>query len=228
LLAAVLTCVITGIWSGAQIYLAQLSWPDWSSFTSGLNTEAARNNSLDTAIMTVAHRVGGPALDMCLTFVLLLASIGSGITAQIGASRLLYGMGRDGIIPKKIFGHLDKKHSSPNYNVIIIGILTLLIALFFNYEECARLINFGAFFAFMAVNIASIREYFFRKEKKTFKSFLINFLPAGIGFIICLFIWLNLPARTFIIGGSWMIAGIIYLAIKTKGFQKQTPVITFF
>ncbi len=154
LLAAVLTCVITGVWSGAQIYLAQLSWPDWSSFTHG-------------------------------------------------------------------------KYSTPNYNIIMIGIIALLSSLFFNYEECASLINFGAFFAFMAVNIASIREYYFRKEKKTFKSFLINFLPAGIGFIICLFIWLNLPARTFIIGGSWMIAGIIYLAIKTKGFQKQTPVITF-
>ncbi len=227
LLAAVLTCIITGIWSGAQIYLAQLSWPDWTSFTSGLNTEAARNNSLDTAIMTVAHRVGGSVLDMSLTFVLLIGSIGSGITAQIGASRLLYGMGRDGIIPKKIFGHLDKKHSSPNYNVIIIGILTLLIALFFNYEECARLINFGAFFAFMAVNLASIREYYLKKEKKTVKSFLINFLPAGIGFFICLIIWLNLPLKTFIIGGSWMIAGIAYLALRTKGFQKQTPLITF-
>jgi hypothetical protein len=59
------------------------------------------------------------------------------------------------------------------------------------------------------------------------KSFFINFLPAGIGFIICLFIWLNLPARTFMIGGAWMLTGIIYLAIRTKGFKKQTPVITF-
>ena len=227
LLAAVLTCVITGVWSGAQIYLAQLSWPDWSSFTHGLTSNEARNNALDTAIMSVAYRIGGSVLDISLTVVLLVASIGSGITAQIGASRLLYGMGRDGIIPKKFFGHLDKKYSTPNYNIIMIGIIALLSSLFFNYEECASLINFGAFFAFMAVNIASIREYYFRKEKKTFKSFLINFLPAGIGFIICLFIWLNLPARTFIIGGSWMIAGIIYLAIKTKGFQKQTPVITF-
>ena len=226
LLAAVLTCVITGIWSGAQIYLAQLSWPDWSSFTSGLDTEAARNNALDTAIMTVARRVGGSLLDIALTVVLLLASVGSGITAQIGASRLLYGMGRDGVIPRAIFGHLDKKHSSPDYNVMIIGILTLVSALFFNYEECARLINFGAFFAFMAVNIASIREYYFMIGKKTIKSFLINFLPGALGFLTCLIIWLNLPAKTFIIGGGWMAAGIIYLAIRTKGFQKQIPVIS--
>jgi amino acid transporter len=47
MLAAVLTCLITGVWSGAQIYLAQLSWPDWASYTQGLTTGAARNSALD-------------------------------------------------------------------------------------------------------------------------------------------------------------------------------------
>ena len=177
--------------------------------------------------MTVAHRVGGHVLDMSLTIVLLLASVGSGITAQIGASRLLYGMGRDGIIPKKIFGHIDKHYFVPNYNIIIIGIITLLGSLLFNYEECARLINFGAFFAFMAVNIASIREYYFKAKKRTMSTFFLHFLPAAIGFFMCLLIWLNLPAKTFIIGGGWMIVGIIFLAFQTKGFRKQTPIITF-
>jgi amino acid transporter len=227
LLAAVLTCVITGVWSGAQVYLAQLSWPDWQSFTQGLATESAKNDALDTAIMSVAHRVGGYALDISLTIVLLVADIGSGITALTGASRLLFGMGRDGIIPKRFFGHLDPKYSTPNYNIILIGLITLISSFFFNYEECARLINFGAFFAFMAVNIASMREYFFKAAEKTFKGFLVNFLPAFIGFCICLFIWLNLPAKTFIIGGTWMLAGIVYLGVWTRGFRKPTPVISF-
>jgi len=161
LLAAVLTCVITGIWSGAQVYLAQLSWPDWNSFTVGLQTNAARNNALDTAIMNVAHRVGGLTLDVSLTIVLMLASVGSGITGQIGASRLLYGMGRDGAIPRKFFAHLDKKHFTPDYNIMMIGMITLLSAVLLNFEECARLINFGAFFAFMGVNIASVRKHYF-------------------------------------------------------------------
>ena len=227
LIAAVLTCLITGIWSGAQIYLAQLSWPDWASFTQGFANDAARNNALDTAIMTVADRVGGSLLDGSLSFILLLGSIGSGVAGQLGASRLLYGMGRDGVIPKKIFGYLDKKHSSPDYNILIVGSLALLGAIFLNYEEAARLINFGAFFAFMGVNIASIREYFFKAEEKTINGFLIDFLPAGLGFLFCMIIWINLPLKTFIIGGSWMMAGIIYLAVHTKGFRKKTVMIDF-
>ena len=227
LLAAVITCVITGIWSGAQVYLAQVSWPDWASFTRGVTDEAARTNALDTAIMSVANRVGGTVLDASLSFILLLGSVGSGVTGQIGASRLLYGMGRDGVIPKRIFGHLDKKHSGPSYNVMVVGILALIGAILLNYEDCARLINFGAFFAFMGVNIASMREYYLKSNEKTVKSFLRNFLPPCIGFLFCLIIWLNLPAKTFIIGGSWMLIGIIYLAVSTKGFRKSTVMIDF-
>jgi putrescine importer len=227
LLAAVLTCLITGLWSGAQVYLAQLAWPDWTSFTAGLTDEAAKNNALDTAIMSVANRIGGTVLDASLSFVLLIGSVGSGVTGQIGASRLLYGMGRDGVIPRKIFGHLDRKYSSPSYNVIIVGALALLGATLLNYQECANLINFGAFFAFMGVNLSSLRTYFIQSEDKSAKSFLINFLPPAIGFLFCLVIWLNLPLKTFIIGGSWMLAGIVYLAIKTKGFRKEMIMINF-
>ncbi len=221
LIAAVLTCLITGIWSGAQIYLAQLAYPDWASLTQGITNMTEKNNALDTAILAVANRVGGPLLDGSLSFILLLGSFGSGSAGQLGASRLLYGMGRDGVIPKKIFGHIDSKHSSPNYNILIVGILALLGASMLKMEEAARLINFGAFFAFMGVNLASIREHFFSSEKKSVKCFLLDFLPAGIGFIFCLIIWINLPLKTFIIGGSWMIAGIIYLAIKSHGFKEN-------
>ncbi|BBE16149.1 importer [Aquipluma nitroreducens] len=227
LIAAVMTCLITGIWSGAQVYLAQISWPDWTSFTNGLTDDAARNNALDTAIMSVAHRAGGPLLDGLLSAILLVGSVGSGITGQLGAGRLLYGMGRDNVIPKKIFGHLGKKTAVPSYNVLFVGGLALFGALLLNYEECARLINFGAFFAFMGVNIASMREYYFKADVKTAKGFFQDFLPPAIGFVICLIIWLNLPLNTFLIGGGWMLIGTIYLTIRTKGFRKATVMMDF-
>lgn len=227
MIAAMMTCLITGIWSGAQVYLAQVSWPDWASFTGGITDPAARNNALDTAIMAVANRVGGPLLDGSLSVILLVGSIGSGITGQMGAARLLYGMGRDSVIPRKIFGHLGKKSATPTYNVLFIGVLAFLGALLLNYEECARLINFGAFFAFMGVNIAAMRAYYLKAKEKTLKLFFSGFLPPAIGFMVSLIIWLNLPVKTFIIGGGWMLAGIIYLAIRTGGFRKPTVMMDF-
>jgi putrescine importer len=226
LLAAVLTCLITGIWSGAQVYLAQISWPDWASFTRGAAGEAARTRALDTAIMAVAKRIGGGGLDAGLSLVLLVGSIGSGVTGQIGAARLLYGMGRDRVLPRKFFAHLDVKHAAPSRNVLFIGALTLIGAAALNYEESARLINFGAFLAFIGVNLACIREYYF-KGPRTIRSFLLNFLTPAVGAAVCLVIWKSLPLKTFIVGGLWMTAGIVYLLIRTSGFRKPMVMTDF-
>jgi hypothetical protein len=111
--------------------------------------------------------------------------------------------------------------------VLLVGGQALIGALLLNYEEGARLINFGAFFAFMGVNIASIREYYIKPKVKTAKGFFQDLLPPAIGFVICLIIWLNLPLKTFIIGGSWMITGIIYHAIRSNGFRKATVMMDF-
>jgi ABC-type methionine transport system permease subunit len=110
---------------------------------------------------------------------------------------------------------------------MLIGVLALIGAYSLKYEECARLINFGAFLAFMGVNLAVIREYFFKSEDRSVRNFFLNFLPPSIGFVICLIIWLNLPLKTFIIGGSWMLAGILYLAIRTRGFRQRMVMIDF-
>lgn len=227
MLAAVLTCVITGIWSGAQVFLAQAAWPDWQTFTAGAVDEAARNNALDTAIMAVANRVGGDLLDHVLSFTLIVGSIGSGVTGQVGAARLLYGMGRDGVLPKKFFGYLDPRRANPSRNLWLVGMLALAGAAFLNYEECARLINFGAFLAFMGVNLASVREHFLRNPEKGLKSICLNLLPGTIGFAFCLLIWCNLPLKTFVLGGVWMAIGLIYLAVRTKGFREEIALSVF-
>ena len=181
-------------------------------------------HELEKAIIGVANVVGGHVLEVTLTFILLIGSIGSGVTGQVGAARVMYGMGRDNMLPKKFFGHLDKKHAGPSYNIMLIGVIVLIGANTLSYDKCAHLINFGAFLAFMLVNAASIREYYFKAEQKTVKSFFKNFLPPAVGIIACFFIWQSLPRLTFIIGGLWTLVGILYLAIKSKGFQEVPEV----
>jgi len=227
LLAAVLTCLITGLWSGSQVFLAQVAWPDWQSITAGLADDAARNNALDTAIMSVANRVGGAWLDAVLSFTLIVGSVGSGVTGMAGAARLLFGMGRDGVLPARFFAHLDPATAEPSRNVVLIGILSLAGALVLDYQACAQLINFGAFLAFMGVNAAAIRECFVRESNHGLKAAARDLAPPLIGFIFCLTIWLNLPGTTFLFGGSWMVVGVFYLAWRTKGFRNKVEIQAF-
>jgi amino acid transporter len=210
LVATVLVCLFTGVFGGLQVYLAQRVWPDYTSF-----------GNLETAFMDVAHRVGGNLLFHALALILIVANLGSGLSAQAGLSRLLFGMGRDNVLPRKFFAHLDEKHKTPTFNIWFIGILTFLGSLLLNYERTAELINFGAFLAFMGVNAATIRQYYFTAQPGHQRSFFRDALIPFLGFAFCLVIFLSLPISAKLLGASWFVVGLLYAAIKTKGFRNS-------
>ncbi len=156
LLATVLVCLFTGVFGGLEVYLAQRAWP-------GFHFE-----NVTGAFMDVCQRVGGQWLFLSMTAVTVLAAAGSALTGGLGAARLLFGMGRDNVVPRKIFGHLDPKRNTPNYNIWIIGILAfgggaLLAMGGHGYENAANLLNFGAFVAFMGVNFATFWQFGVRR-----------------------------------------------------------------
>jgi hypothetical protein len=51
-------------------------------------------------------------------------------------------------------------------------------------------------------------------------------LPAG-GFMMCLVFWIGLPSRAKIVGGAWLLAGLVYSAYKTRGFREQPLLFDF-
>jgi len=203
LLATVLTCLVIGILSAIEVYAAQLLWPASEPF-----------KDIDTAFTFVAGRAWAPMFAI-LGFTLLVANFGSGMGAQLGAARLLYGMGRSKALPQSFFGAIDPKRHVPRNNVIFVGVVALIGAFLISYGLGAEMLNFGALIAFMGVNLAAFMRYFVRSEQKKFT----NFLPPVAGFLICLLLWLNLSRPAKIVGAIWMGVGIAFGAVKTRGFR---------
>jgi amino acid transporter len=203
--ATVFTCLLTGILASLEVYFGQLIWPGFSDFP-----------DVDTAFAHVAGRAGGSVLFQIVNFSLLVASIGSGAGAQLGAARLLYGMGRDDAIPKRFFGAIEPKRRIPRNNVLFLGALSVAGAFLISYQLAAELLNFGAFIAFMGVNIAAFTRYWLRDRERTWS----NFLPPLLGFAICFYIWLNLRWTAKLAGACWLLFGILWGAIRTRGFRR--------
>jgi amino acid transporter len=196
LLATVGTCLFIGILSAIEVYAAQLVWPSHTPFPDSM---------VDTAYVFVAKRVGGMFLFHLLNATLLIANMGSGMAAQFGAARLLYGMGRANALPRRLFGAIDAKSGIPRNNVLIVGACTLLGAFAMTYESGAELLNFGAFIAFMGVNAAAFLHYKFRSSEKVF-------LPATmplLGFVVSAFIWANLNHKAQWLGLAWILVGLL-------------------
>ena len=201
LLATVLTCLITGVLASAEVYVAQLVWPTYHDFP-----------DVDTAFVHVAGRAGGVALLQLVNFSLVVATIGSGTGAQLGAARLLYSMGRDNAIPRRFFGVVEPKRSIPQNNVLFLGALTLAGAFVMSFQLAAELLNFGAFIAFMGVNLAALTHYYVRSARKQLR----YLAPPVLGFVTCFFIWWGLGSTAKLAGGIWLAFGILYGAIRMK------------
>jgi putrescine importer len=204
LLATVLTCVVIGLLSAIEVYVAQLIWPASQHFP-----------DVDTAYVWVAGRAWKPLFTV-VGLTLLLANFGSGMGAQLGAARLLFGMGRSNALPKSFFGVVDAKHRVPRNNVFFVGGIVLIGAFFLSYGLGAEMLNFGALIAFMGVNAAALLRYFVRAQEKK----VWNFIPPVVGFVICLALWVSLSRPAMIVGSIWMIAGIAFGVWKTRWFRE--------
>jgi len=216
LLATVVVCLLTGIFSTIQVYLGQRVWPDWTTYPNE-----------ETAFLDVSKRVGGMLLFHGMAAMLIAASFAGALSAQAGAARLLFGMGRDNVFPKSIFGYLDPKRHNPSRNIWIIGASVFAGALLLSYERGAQVLNFGAFLSFMGVNAAAARQFYFLGVEGRKRKLLQDAILPSLGFIFCFGIWVNLPWPAKLIGGAWLLAGIIYAAARTRGFREKPVMLDF-
>ncbi len=221
LVATVLVCLVTGVLGGTEAYLGQRVWPNWHMFI-----------ELDTAFMDICRRVGGVPLFEAMGAILIVACLGSGLTGALGAARLLFGMGRDGVLPRKFFAHLHRDTNTPTYSLLLIGALAYAGAVSLNYignayEHAGEMLNFGAFLAFMGVNSSTFWYFSIVQRRERRRRLLGDVVLPLIGFAFCALIWLNLNIVAKIAGGAWFGVGFLYIAISTGGFRTAPKTIDF-
>jgi amino acid transporter len=206
--ATVAVCIFQGLICILTVYLAALVWPDFKTFP-----------SVDTAILDIATVIGGRLMFGALTFVLLVAGLASALTGQAGASRLLLGMGRDGIVSSRVFAKIDPKTSTPVRGIIVMGIVALIGSLTFRFQLAVELLNFGALTGFILVNLSVVNHYYFRERLRSGWQTIQNLVFPLLGTLVCSFLWFNLTNKAKLAGFGWLALGVIYLAILTHGFR---------
>jgi amino acid transporter len=212
LLAPAMVCLFTGLFCGFEIYIAQQVWPDYNSFP-----------NVETAFFDVSARVGGSLLSNTFAAVLCIGCLGTCLAGQAGAARLLYAMGRDNVLPRKLFSHVNVKTAIPDFNIILVGGLTVIISLIISYQGAAELLNFGAFLGFIGVNLAAFRQFYLLRPPGQKRNLFSDAVVPFLGFGVCFAIWISLPMPAKIVGTIWLLTGIVFLLIKTRGL-KEKPV----
>jgi amino acid transporter len=207
--ATVLVCVLQTVICFVIVYLGAIVWPAAKPFA-----------NVETAILDVSRVMGGEMLFWVTTFVLLVAGVASSLTSQAGASRLLYGMGRDGLLPRRIFAELHPKYATPSRSIYLMGAVSFFGALMIGFQLVVELVNFGAFVGFILVNLSVVGHYYVRERLRSRLYFWTNLIMPVLGAAVCIFVWMSLSASAKTLGFIWLAAGLFYLAGITRGFRR--------
>ena len=127
------------------------------------------------------------------------------IVSTAAGARLLYGMGRDRVIPRGFFAKVNKGFKTPHYNILLIMTIELVVGQLSSLDTIANIINFGAICAFSILNFGVfyqlIRQYK-TSEGSTLKKVVAITIPL-LGVISMLVLIILMQRLTLIIGFTW-------------------------
>ncbi|WP_255298464.1 APC family permease [Brevibacillus dissolubilis] len=206
--AAVLSCVATTLVFIPQVYFAILVIPDFNSF-----------QSPDTAFFEVATAVGGPFLATIVTLVIAISGISTALAGQASASRVLFGMGRDRVLPG-FLAILHPKHKTPMYAILVMGVLGYIGSILIDLNTLFLITVFGALVGFICVNLSVFTEYFIKRKERTGMGLITNLLFPLIGLIVCGYILYGMDTIGKMVGIGWLVIGALFLAATTGGFKR--------
>ena len=215
--AVLLSILIIGMIFIVITFFCGVAYPDYTKL------------NVDTAFLDIVSFVGGKLLTL-LTTITLVLSFGVATTqaSQAAVARILFAMGRDGILPKPL-GYINAKYRTPAVATVVVGILITPIAMFCDLGLISTMVSFGALFGFILLNIATIWKFFLqdkeRRQKNVGKNFLLYFLFPAIGLGITTWIFLNLGIVAHTVGFLWLGIGFFYLAAVTKAFRRPVPLL---
>lgn len=210
--ATVLVAIFCAVIFVTVAYLAQLVWPDFSSLPRDVG-----------AVLVISAAIGGEPFRMFIFLIMIVAGLSCALASQVSAARLMYGMGRDGVLPRKFFSYVSKTHQIPTYNLLLIGLVSLVLAFYMNFEKAAQVLNYGAFLGFFAVNLSVLFEYVLRRRPEIFGlwEFTRFVIMPVFGMIVIFWIFRSLEPGVIWWVTAWMLFGITYYAIITRGFRKS-------
>lgn len=143
-------------------YAAHLAYPVWQNFA----------NEPDTASLVVIGKVGEISKigsEFMVNFFLaayLTGVLASAMTAQTSVSRIFFAMGREGVLPKKIFYRLHKRFHTPHLSILFVATFSLF-SLIITLDLVVSMISFGALMSFTFVNLCVIKSYLYKRKSLT-------------------------------------------------------------
>ena len=134
------------------------------------------------------------------------------LTVMYGQTRILFAMGRDGLLPR-VFTKVNPRTQTPTTNTIIVTVVISLLAGFVPLGQLAEATSIGTLFAFLLVNVGVMVLRRSRPDlQRSFRTPLFPITPI-LGMIFCGYLLLGLAHITWVVFALWMVLGLTVYAL---------------
>ncbi|WP_406690849.1 amino acid permease [Saccharopolyspora sp. ID03-671] len=137
---------------------------------------------------------------------------------MLGQIRVLFAMGRDGLIPRAL-AKTAPATGTPVRATVLVGIFVVIASGFFPASKLEEMVNVGTLAAFIMVSVGVV---ILRKTRpdlpRSFRTPLVPLVPI-LAVLACLWVMVNLTAMTWVRFLIWMAVGLVlYFAY---GYRKS-------
>lgn len=192
--------IVTGIY--LLVAFAALGAQNWGLFE---NQEAGLAQILDT--VTGANYWG-----TVLAAGAVISIFSVTLVTMYGQTRILFAMGRDGLLPS-MFAKVNPKSMTPVNNTIIVAIVVSILAGFIPLDKLADMVSIGTLTAFIVVSIGVI--ILRRREPDLPRGFKVPLYPVTpiLSIVACGYILYSLRWYTWLAFGAWVAVVLVFYLI---------------
>ena len=213
--ATLISLILAALLFVLETYLASLFILGHPPFAAG--DEAA------TAYMVISEILGGPAFMIGLTITGAMGGLAGALVAQAATGRILYGMARDGQLPR-ILAHVSGRTQSPDRAILLVGGVTLVTALAFEeqLQFITSIVTFGALVGFLALHASVVIH--FRGGARS-GQLLRHLVAPLVGAAIVGYVLWNAGTSAKLGGLAWLGLGVcLAVYLKLRGRTLAIPV----
>src|SRR5690625_3267924 len=210
-IAVILTTVIGGFFFISISWFAHMASPD-----------VVTGDGADVAALAMLASLGGEVLTALFLAAYVTAALGSALASQASVARILFAMGRDGVLPRSLFGALSQRFRTPVGAILVVAVVSIS-AVFADVDFVASIVSFGALTAFSVVNVSVVSVFLVRERRRGAGAVLAYGVIPTIGFLLTVWLWTSLAPHTVLLGIGWIVVGIVYLLWTTRAFRRPVP-----
>ena len=190
--------IVTGVY--VLVALSALGTQPWQDFA------AQQDAGLATILDKVTHGMWASTI-LCAGAVISIFTVT--LVTLYGQTRILFAMGRDGLLPSR-FAAVNPRTMTPAANTVIVAIAAALLAALVPLDKLADMVSIGTLTAFIIVSIGVIVLRV--REPDLPRAFKVPGYPVTpvLSVLACGYILASLHWYTWIAFSGWVTAALIF------------------